>query len=75
MEKFRRFIRKCYIINVKKALSDSRPCKRCLCTLKSYGIKRIYYSRFGDLKMEKIIDMTTEHLSSKYRRPWSEFNK
>lgn len=73
-EKFRRFIRKCHIVNVKKALSNSRPCKRCLSLLKKFGIQKIYYSNLGNITTEKVKDMTSDHISSKYKKPWSEFN-
>ena len=73
VKKFNRFIRKCNIINVKKGLSDSRPCKRCLNILKQHGFQRIYYSFQKNIKMEKVKYMENDHISSKYRRPWSEF--
>lgn len=73
IKKFIRFIRKCNIINVKKGLSDSRPCKRCLNILKEHGFQRVYYSIHKNIKMEKIKYMENEHLSSKYRKPWGEF--
>jgi hypothetical protein len=73
MKKFYRFVRKCHVINVKKGLSDSRPCQRCLDLLKSYGFQRVYYSIHKDIQMEKVQHMKNEHLSAKYRKPWSEF--
>lgn len=59
---------------MKKGFSDSSPCKHCLILLKKVGIQRVYYSIFGDFKMEKVKYMKTEHISSRYRKPWSEFS-
>jgi hypothetical protein len=54
----------------------SKPCARCLSELKKYGFRRTYYSYDGtpNLKMEKVNEMETTHLSCKYRRPWSSFD-
>ena len=73
IKKFNRFIRKCNIINVKKGLSDSRPCKRCLNILKGYGFQKVYYSMYKKMEVEKIKYMENDHLSARYRKPWSEF--
>jgi hypothetical protein len=43
--------------------------------LKKFGLRRIYYSFEGYLKMEKVNEMESFHISSKYRKPFSEFNK
>ena len=71
----RRFLSKCDIIVVKKSYGNSRPCVRCLDMLKKSGIRRIYYSFERNLKMEKINEMETNHVSSRYRKPWSSQNK
>jgi hypothetical protein len=54
----------------------SRPCKSCLALLKSYGVRRVYYtvlSRPGELRyqMEKIKDMETDHISGGMRSTFS----
>tara|TARA_R110001599_G_scaffold217355_1_gene415567 strand:+ start:3281 stop:3445 length:165 start_codon:yes stop_codon:yes gene_type:complete len=45
--------------------------------LKKYGLRRLYYSIEADanLKMEKIKTLKSSHVSSKYRKPFKEFNK
>jgi hypothetical protein len=75
--KFRRFINKCDIIVVRGKednLSNSTPCMRCTQMLKNYGLRRVYYSFGGALKMEKVNEMQSMHVSSRYRKPFSEFN-
>lgn len=72
--KIRRFLKKCdvYIIQKKSIGSgNSRPCNRCLDFLKKVGIRRIYYSFYSELKMEKINIMESDHVSSKYRKSWA----
>ena len=69
----RRFMKKCDIIVVRRGGASSCPCARCLKQLKNCGFRRVYYSEKGDLKMEKVNQMENNHLSSKYRRPWSSF--
>lgn len=71
-----RYLKGCDIIVIKKGLHASKPCARCLEKLKRLGLRRAYYSYDGtyDLKMEKINLMETDHLSSKYSKPWSEFS-
>ena len=71
--KFRRFLSKCDVIVVKTHLSNSKPCNRCVEMLKKHGVRRVYYSYERGLKMEKVNQLENEHLSSKFRRPWSEF--
>jgi len=71
--KFRRFLSKCDVIVVKTHLSNSKPCSRCVEMLKRHGVRRVYYSYERELKMEKVNELTNDHLSSRYRRPWSEF--
>ena len=71
--KLRRYLSRCDIIIVKKTMSNSAPCARCLKMLKEYNIRRVYYSYEKELKMEKVSEMENNHLSSKYRRPWSTF--
>ena len=74
---FQRYLNKCDIIIIKKGLHASKPCTRCLERLKKLGIRKAYYSYDGTdkLKMEKINMMESHHVSSKYRKPWSEFSK
>ncbi len=55
-------------------MSNSRPCSRCLDLIKRYGIKRVYYSYEKELVCEKPVQMETTHVSSKYAKPWSEWN-
>ena len=71
--KFRRFLSKCDIVVVKTHYSNSKPCSRCVDMLKKYGVRRVYYSYERELKMEKVNELKNDHLSSKYRRAWSEF--
>ena len=70
----RRFLNKCDILVVKKNCGNSKPCVRCLNYLKSLGVRRVYYSVDREIKMEKVSEMKTDHVSGKYRRPWNEFN-
>ena len=76
--KIRRFLSKCTLIVVrgnKNTLSNSKPCKKCLALIKTYGIKKIYYSQERQLIFEKVRDMTHEDciVSKKYRVPWNEW--
>lgn len=64
---------KCTIIVVRNTLNNSKPCKKCIKFLKNSGIRKIYYSYEGGLKMEKTIEIETDHVSSKYRKPWCQF--
>ena len=73
-EKLRRYFRNVSLIVVRTRMTNSRPCSRCLELIKQYNIKRVYYSYDGDLVMEKTRDIETDHVSSKYRRPWSEWD-
>lgn len=66
-------MKKCDIFVVRHG-GSSAPCVRCLNTLKKCGFRRVYYTHHGDIKMEKVNEMETDHLSSKYRRPWSSFD-
>lgn len=75
MCKLRRFLSKCDIVVVKKNCSNSMPCVRCTDMLKRYGLRRVYYSFDGDLKMEKVSELNSDHVSSKFRKPFKEFNK
>ena len=68
-----RFFHKCDIIVTKRTQNNSAPCRHCLDFLKKCGIKKVYYSYEGNLKMEKVSEMETTHISAKYRKPWSEF--
>ena len=72
--KFRRFLNKCDILVCKRTMSNSFPCVRCAEMLKNYGLRRVYYSFEGNFKMEKVNTMTSSHISSRYRKPFSEFN-
>lgn len=67
----RRFLKKCDLIVVKKNCGNSRPCVRCLDYLKKAGIRRIYYSYEQEFRMEKINEMQSSHISSRYRKPWA----
>ena len=73
--KLRRFLKKCDILVVKKNCGNSRPCMKCLETMKKLGVRRVYYSFYNEIKVEKVNEMETEHVSAKFRRPWSEFRK
>lgn len=42
--------------------------------LKKHGLRRVYYSFSGTLKMEKVNEMQSMHVSSKFRKPFNEFN-
>ena len=53
-------------------MSNSKPCARCLDLIKNYGIRKVYYSDEKRLIMEKTNNMETNHLSSKYRKPWND---
>ncbi len=74
IKKIRRFFNNCDIVIVRRTLSNSKPCKRCLETLKNYGIRRVYYSYERTIIMEKLSEMNTDYLSSKYSTPWSDFS-
>ena len=70
--KMRRFLKKCDILVLKKNLASSGPCKRCLSFLKKCGVRRVYYSVGQDrIRMEKVNEMVSNHISSRYRKPWS----
>ena len=69
----RRFLKKCDILVVKKNCGNSRPCMKCLESMKKLGVRRVYYSYDREIKMEKVNEMKSDHLSAKYRRPWSDF--
>ena len=45
----------------------------CIKFLKKCGIRRVYYSYDQELKMEKTNEIENNHISGKYRKPWSEF--
>ena len=75
INKLRRYFNNCDIIVVRKNLSNSKPCKRCLESLKNYGVRRVYYSCDNKLIMEKISQMETNYLTSKYTTPWSKFSR
>ena len=68
--KVRRYFKKCDLIVVRNTLSNSKPCKHCLKELKKYGIRRVYYSYNKNLLMEKVSEMKTEYITSKYRKSW-----
>jgi deoxycytidylate deaminase len=69
----RRYLGKCDILIVKRKLSNSKPCSRCIEFLKNTGIRRVYYSCDEKIYIEKMNSIENEHLSSKYRKPWSTF--
>lgn len=71
--KLRRFLHKCSILVIKNHLSNSKPCTRCLEKLKNYGFRKVYYSYDKKIIVEKTNQMENDHLSSKYRKPWSSF--
>ena len=71
--KARRMLKKCDIIVVKKN-GNSRPCYHCLKFLKQIGVRRVYYTVQKTLKMEKVKEMESDHISCKYRMPWSMWN-
>lgn len=58
-------------------MGNSAPCCRCLARLKKLGLRRVYYSFDGtnNLRVEKLAESQTQHVSAKYRRPWSLFNE
>jgi glutaredoxin-related protein len=58
---------------VKKTMSNSKPCSRCVEFLKNYGVRRVYYSYDEKLIVEKVNQLKNEHVSSKYRKPWATF--
>ncbi len=69
-------VRIAYTLEGKEYYAMSRPCKSCLTLLKSYGVRRVYYtvlSRPGELRyqMEKIKDMETDHISGGMRSTFS----
>lgn len=73
--KLRRIMRKCSIVIVRSACATSKPCNRCLNMLKKCGFQKVYYSCGNDkISMEKLNIMESDHLSSKYRRPWADWN-
>jgi hypothetical protein len=54
--------------------SNSAPCSRCLAYLKKTGIRKIYYTyENGVIKMEKTNQMQSSHISSRFRKPFAEF--
>ena len=69
----RRFLNKCDILVVKKNCGNSRPCVKCLERMKKLGVRRVYYSYDREIKVEKVNEMESTHVSAKYRRPWSDF--
>jgi hypothetical protein len=79
--KIRRFLSKCQLIVVKaspktQTIGNSKPCQRCIKFLQKTGIKKIYYSVSPEeIVMEKITHIKNDHLSSKYRNPWSQQKK
>ena len=75
VENFQRYIRKCDIVIIRKGCAMSKPCTRCTKNLKNYNLRRVYYSFDGthDLKMEKVNQIETCHVSRKYKKSWSEF--
>jgi len=72
--KIRRYLKKCYLLVTRINMNNSKPCKRCLETIKLYGIKTVYYSDNKKLVKEKVNKMETTHLTSAYKKPWSEWN-
>ena len=44
-------------------LTDSKPCANCAKVLKHYGLKKIYYSVPGGLRVETVTNLTSNHLS------------
>ena len=66
-----------------QTVGNSKPCQRCIKFLQKTGIKKIYYSVGTDIEksiqtegdfsyvMEKTCEIHNDHLSSKYRNPWS----
>lgn len=75
MNKIRRFLSKCTLIVVRKSMNCSRPCSRCLKLIKSYGIKRVYYSDDQKLVFRKTEEITECIISKRYRIPWKEWHQ
>ena len=48
-------------------LCDSKPCKECISVIKSFGIKKIYYSIAGGLLVENILKINNTHCSAAQR--------
>lgn len=69
------YLGKCDLIVTKNTMSNSKPCKHCTEFLKKHGIRRIYYSYENDFIMEKTQNLKSDHLSAKYKKPWSQFNQ
>lgn len=67
-QKIKRYMRKCILIVVRHNMANSKPCLHCLRKIKSYGIKKVYYSFEGTLIRENAFKMTTNHVSSGYRK-------
>ena len=66
-DKVKRYLSKCTLIVVRRTMNNSKPCNHCLQMIKESGIKRVYYSYDKGLKMEKVNQMETSHLSARYR--------
>lgn len=46
------------------SMMDSKPCTCCVKALRKMGVKRVYYScNAGTVRMEKVCDMKSTHLS------------
>ena len=43
--------------------------------IKKYGIKKVYYSNGTTLVCQKTEDIVNDHVSSRYSKPWKEWNK
>ena len=67
-----------------QTVGNSKPCQRCIRFLQKTGIKRIYYSVGPNIEesinldkgisyvMEKTCEIRSDHVSAKYRNPWSQ---
>ena len=59
-----------YIIRITAdgELADSRPCIHCLKMMKNNMIKKVVYTTFGgEIKIENINDISTQHISCGFR--------
>lgn len=51
-------------INAKSIMTNARPCVYCTNTMKSIGVKKIFYSDWdGNIKMEHVRTMESTHVS------------
>ncbi len=56
-------------VNKNGDLKNSRPCNKCIKTMKSIGIRKVFYSTdFGEIVCENLNDMELVHTSSADRQ-------